>query len=107
MAKEMVDTYKEAKAKPSEKKEVKRKTKKISHIQIKKAKNGGHIVTHHYENDGGGMVMGPYRSPEDHSFGSDEGHKLITHVGKVMGVNPGGQDTPGEHDPAVDDENDG
>lgn len=63
------------------------KTKKagppvLRSIQIEKAENGGHIAQHRFHNNG----PGPYHEPESHVFGADEGHKLLAHVAKHLGI---------------------
>lgn len=61
--------------------------KEFSHLEVKHAENGGHIVTHHFTHFN-------YK-PEDHVFGDGEGGKMLGHVGKVMGV-PGSEEEAGE-----------
>lgn len=57
-----------------------RKAQSPSEVSIRKAKNGGHIVRHSYDNQGAGMS---YRPSEEHAF-SD--HKaMIAHVLKHTG----------------------
>ena len=55
--------------------------KELREYSIEKADNGGHIakLRFHQEN-------GPYHEPESHVFGADEGHKLIAHMSKHMGL---------------------
>ena len=52
--------------------------RKLSHLEVRKAKNGGHIVRHHFANF--------EHEPEEHTFGADEGEAMIAHVSKHMGV---------------------
>jgi len=55
--------------------------KKLDHIRIHHADNGGHIVEHHYMSDGG-----MYHEPEQHIFAEHEGDKMLMHVAKHMKV---------------------
>jgi hypothetical protein len=68
--------YKEAKGE-------KRSYKKLEHIEIKpvKGENGGHMVTHHMQNEG--MA---YKAPEVHMFGKDEGPEMMAHLSKHLKV---------------------
>jgi hypothetical protein len=68
--------YKEAKGE-------KRSYKKLDHIEIKpvKGENGGHMVTHHMQNDG--MA---YKQPEVHMFGKEEGSDMMAHLSKALKV---------------------
>lgn len=52
--------------------------KSLHHIEIKNAKNGGHVVSHHYESDG--MA---YHKPDEYAFGSgpETVHHLMDHLG--------------------------
>jgi hypothetical protein len=73
--------YREAKA-PE-----KRAYKKLHHIEIEpvKGENGGHMVTHHFQNDGMS-----YREPERHMFDKDgygaSGEHVFEHLSKHMKV---------------------
>jgi len=52
--------------------------KVLESIEIKKGMSGGHVLTHrhtHFEH-----------APETHVFGDGEGHKLMQHLSKHMGV---------------------
>ena len=52
--------------------------KVLESIEMTKGKTGGHVLKHrftHYEH-----------APETHVFGTDEGQKLMEHLGKHMGV---------------------
>lgn len=53
---------------------------KLSHIQIHQAENGGHVVEHHFDHEGG------YREPQQHVFGEGDGKALMAHVAKHMGI---------------------
>lgn len=57
--------------------------KKIDHLRIHRADNGGHLIEHHFESS-----SGPYQEPEQHVFAKDEGEKLMAHVAHHMGVEP-------------------
>ena len=50
--------------------------RKLSHLELRKAKNGGHIVRHHFANF--------EHEPEEHAFAN--GEEMIAHVSKHMGV---------------------
>jgi hypothetical protein len=74
--------YREAKA------ESKRGSyKKLHHIEITpiKGENGGHLVEHHFHQDGNA-----YRQPEQHLFGKDghsaDGTHLMEHLSKHLKV---------------------
>lgn len=54
--------------------------KKLDHIRVRKAKNGGHMVEHHYQNQG----MGPYQEPDVYAFG--EGPEVVAHLNKHLGI---------------------
>ena len=56
--------------------------KKLHHIEMREGEDGGHVVTHHYAEDG--MV---YHHPKEYAFGADEGEDVINHVRKHMHVN--------------------
>lgn len=55
-----------------------RTANKIDHLEVKPAENGGHVVTHHYENTGM-----EYRKPDVHAFGAgpETIHHLMDHLG--------------------------
>lgn len=63
------------------------KGKKLSHLEVHKAENGGHVVKHHFKNEG--MV---YHNPEDHVYGADEGNMALSHIAKHMGIAAEGRD---------------
>jgi hypothetical protein len=50
--------------------------KTLHHLEVKEAENGGHMVTHHFNNSG----PGEYHQPEEHVFGADEGDKAAEHI---------------------------
>lgn len=68
--------------KASEKAAPKRGKKRLDHMRIHHADNGGHIVEHHFEMDG----MGPMHEPETHIFAEHEGGKLLDHIAHHMKV---------------------
>lgn len=85
-------------------KEGKREIKRIDH---EKSENGGHIFTHHVE-----QGNGPYREPEHHTFGKEEGRAALEHFAKHAGLSehleapkeekPGeGEDEEGDEDSAA------
>jgi hypothetical protein len=75
MAKQAVDTYHEATAHEGNSK------KKLDHLELRKAKNKGYTVEHHFDNSGPGVFM---HRPEVHAFG--EGPEVLAHVGKHLGI---------------------
>lgn len=54
--------------------------KKLDHIRIRPAKNGGHMVEHHYQNQG----MGPYHEPDVYAFG--DGPEVVAHLNDHLGI---------------------
>ena len=62
----------------------KKPPKVFKSMVLKHAENGGHIAEHHFENY--------EHEPEPHVFGKDEGHKLLAHVAKHMGIEHGEPD---------------
>ena len=56
-----------------------RAAKKLHHIEVHPAKNGGHTVQHHYHSDG--MA---YHEPDIFAFG--EGPETISHLMDHLGV---------------------
>lgn len=62
--------------------ERKGKRKKLAKLEVSRAKNGGHLVRHHY-------ISGPdtgYQEPTEHVFGKGEGGALMAHLGRHLGV---------------------
>jgi hypothetical protein len=68
-------------------------TKALDHMEIHHAKNGGHILVHHFHPeshglDGGGSMMyggdKEKKLPELHTFGPDQGAEALAHVGEHM-----------------------
>lgn len=55
---------------------------KLRSIEIERAANGGFIASHRFHNSG----PGEYKEPEQHTFGADEGKKLIAHLGEHLGI---------------------
>lgn len=67
-----------------------RKARTPSAVRIRRAANGGHIVTHEYDNSGAGES---YMPPREHAFTS---HKaMMAHVHKATG---GKLDADGDRD---------
>ncbi len=56
--------------------------KHVREIHTKRAKGGGHVVSHHYEHGMGGA----YHEPVDHVFGKDEGVKHVKHYIRHAGI---------------------
>jgi hypothetical protein len=59
--------------------------KEIKHIEVKKGKSGGHIITHHHTH--------PSHAPEEHATGSDD--QMMDHMTEHM-------TTPGPSEQAAD-----
>lgn len=57
------------------------KGKRLDHLRVSMGEGGGHVVEHHYAEDGM-----QYHKPKTHVFGKDEGSDLMAHIGKHMGV---------------------
>jgi hypothetical protein len=64
----------------------------LDSISISKASNGGYTVQHKYK-PRPSYKRGPtggfnteYNAPEEHVFSKDEGHKVIAHVSKALGM---------------------
>jgi hypothetical protein len=66
----------------------------LHHLEVRKAENGGHIISHHFDVTGGGE----YHPPDDHIFASEEGQKAIDHITDVMEmkINPTEASSEGE-----------
>ena len=52
--------------------------KVMSHIEVRKADNGGHIVEKHYTSY--------EHKPERNVFGKDEGAKALDHIAESCGI---------------------
>lgn len=50
--------------------------KKLHHMEIHPAKNGGHMVMHHFASGSG------YQEPQTHVFGPEQGEEMMAHVAK-------------------------
>lgn len=61
--------------------------KTLDRMGHKRSANGGHVFTHHYNNDG--PTMGIYHEPEEFTFGADEGGKALAHFTKHAGIKMG------------------
>ena len=77
--------YKEARREPG--------GRKFSHLEVRKAQNGGWAVTHHYHAD----AM-QYHKPEDHVFGADEGDMALSHIAKHAKITETGRAGKSEHE---------
>lgn len=66
--------------------------KKLKSVEIRDGEGGGHVVTHHYQDDG--MA---YHAPKDYVFGADEGSDLAQHLGKFAKI-PVAQTSEGSGD---------
>ena len=64
----------------------KMRPKVLHSIEVKHAENGGHILSHRFDNSGPGYG---YHETEDHAFGAEEGDKVIAHIAKHMGLSRG------------------
>jgi hypothetical protein len=56
-----------------------RSDKTVRRISIESARNGGHIVEHHFNNSDG-----PYREPEQHVFSKGDHEKMLAHVANTL-----------------------
>lgn len=56
--------------------------KVVRSIEVEKAENGGHTVTHRFQHNDGG----PYHESEAHVFGKSEGKKLMAHLTEHLGI---------------------
>jgi hypothetical protein len=56
--------------------------KEIRSIEVEKAENGGHTVTHRFMH----QSEGPYHEAESHVFGASEGKKLMAHLTEHLGI---------------------
>lgn len=56
----------------------------LSQMSLKRGAKGGHLIVHHFEMD----HENPMRSREEetHVFGKGDGHKMMKHIEKHMGV---------------------
>lgn len=52
----------------------KKPPKKLDHMRVEEAENGGHTVTHHFTHY--------EHNPEQHVFGKGEGNELLMHIAK-------------------------
>ncbi len=55
--------------------------KELRSVEIEKAENGGHTVSHRFKSNDG-----PYHEPEQHVFGAAEGKKLLAHLAEHLGI---------------------
>lgn len=62
-----------------EAKTARRQGKRLDHLRVSKSENGGHIVEHHFKEDG--ML---YHKPASYTF--DSGKDMLAHVAKYQGV---------------------
>jgi hypothetical protein len=69
-----MQAYKEAKTPAS-------RGKVISHLEISEGEEGGHVVRHHYAEDGMS-----YHKPKEYTFGKDEGSDLMDHLKRHMHI---------------------
>lgn len=56
--------------------------KEVRSIEVEKAENGGHTVTHRFQH----QSEGPYHEAETHVFGKSEHAKLLSHLSKHLGI---------------------
>lgn len=75
MARTSIDQYAEASTPKGS------SAKKLDRLEVKPAKNGGHVVEHHFDNSGSGVF---YHRPDVHAFGS--GPEVIHHLMDHLGV---------------------
>lgn len=58
--------------------------KVLRSMEIEKAENGGHTVTHRFQNSS----EGHYHESESHVFGASEGSKLMDHLKEHLEMTP-------------------
>jgi hypothetical protein len=75
----------------------------LEQLSITKADNGGHTVRHEFKRQAakrsGGMNGGMYMdrpSSEEHSFGPADGHAVMAHVAKALGISAKAEEKAGE-----------
>ena len=61
--------------------------KVVARLEVKRAMDGGHVVTHHYE--------GYAHEPRSYAFAKDEGARAAAHIAKHAGL-PHGKANDGE-----------
>lgn len=61
--------------------------KVLDEVRIKRAMDGGHVVTHHYE--------GYQHEPKSYSFGKNESARAAAHVARHTGMSMAGSGTEG------------
>lgn len=59
--------------------------KQMRSLEIEKAENGGHTVTHRFQHESDG----PYHESEQHVFGASESKKLMAHLTDNLGIKAG------------------
>lgn len=64
------------------------KKPQLRNLQMEEAENGGHVIEHHFESNGG-----PYKEPETHVFAKPEGAKpklpkghVLAHIAEHMNI---------------------
>lgn len=57
------------------------KGKRLDHLRVSQGEDGGHVVEHHYAEDGM-----QYHKPKSHVFGKDEGMDAIAHIAKHSNI---------------------
>lgn len=63
--------------------------KEIRRMEIERAENGGHTVTHTYkpmQREGKHGIQESYMEPEHYVFGADEGHEMLAHVANHLQI---------------------
>lgn len=67
--------------------------KKLDHLRVREGESGGHVVEHHYADDG--MV---FHKPTSHVFGEGEGGDLLAHIAKHAHISSGAKEEPEEQE---------
>jgi hypothetical protein len=55
------------------------KGKQLHHMEVHEGEDGGHLIVHHYHEDG---IM--HHMPKEFMFGREEGHEAMKHIAKHM-----------------------
>jgi hypothetical protein len=78
--------------------------RKLRMMEIEPADNGGHAITHHFVPTGASVDS--FSPPEVHSFGPEEGHEVVEHIKKHLGIKVGDKEEHEEspHDEAAENE---
>ena len=65
--------------------------KRLKHMVVKESENGGHIVEHHFEEDGMS-----YHKPKEYTYGPDEGDDCLSHIAEHAHIKPSASESEEE-----------